>query len=393
MASPKDGSAGSIVAPQAPADPVPADAADPGAMGPQWQRSRERAAEKPPAGKPTPEPGSEEAANDGKKNGWIEFVLIDEDDNPVPGEPYKVTLPDGTPTTGTTDEKGLVRIEGIDPGSCKITFPRWDKSSWDDASVKKSTKPAEPDSLTKPTNATAPTNAAATSSTPAPGGASTSNAASSGSTTKSDKAEVAKKDEKTRMEPSESGLIRLKNREGFVPYMYNDPGAGRHCTVGFGHLVHKGPCTGKEDSEKPYFDDMTQEGAERLFAQDLRPYVDAINDAVTVKLNQDQFDALVSYTYNVGVEGFKGSQVLKTVNSGKLEDVPAILEKSKITSDGVVLDGLVKRRAEESEVFQGKAKAPKESYTPSPMPERAVKKPESKAPPVVPSAQPTFVVP
>ena len=56
---------------------------------------------------------------------------MDKKGKPVPGEPYRVTLPDGqTASVGTLDEKGFARIEGIDPGTCKITFPRLDKNAW-----------------------------------------------------------------------------------------------------------------------------------------------------------------------------------------------------------------------------------------------------------------------
>jgi hypothetical protein len=49
----------------------------------------------------------------------------------VPGEPYRVTLPDGTTVAdGTLDEKGYARVENIDPGTCKVTFPNRDKSAW-----------------------------------------------------------------------------------------------------------------------------------------------------------------------------------------------------------------------------------------------------------------------
>ncbi|MCG2747201.1 MAG: type VI secretion system tip protein VgrG [Desulfobulbaceae bacterium] len=65
------------------------------------------------------------------KKSWIEIELVDEDGKPAPGEAYKVTLPDGeTVATGTLDEKGFARIDGIDPGNCKITFPNLDKDSW-----------------------------------------------------------------------------------------------------------------------------------------------------------------------------------------------------------------------------------------------------------------------
>jgi len=69
---------------------------------------------------------------DKQKKSWIEIKLVDEEKNPVPGEAYKVILPDGeTVATGSLDEKGFARIEGIDPGTCKITFPNLDKDAWE----------------------------------------------------------------------------------------------------------------------------------------------------------------------------------------------------------------------------------------------------------------------
>ena len=69
------------------------------------------------------------------KKSWIEIELVDEEDNPVPGEKYKVTLPDGkTVAEGTLDEMGHAKISGIDPGTCKITFPTLDKDAWEKGS-------------------------------------------------------------------------------------------------------------------------------------------------------------------------------------------------------------------------------------------------------------------
>jgi type VI secretion system secreted protein VgrG len=68
--------------------------------------------------------------NKNKKH-WIEIELLDQDNKPVPGEPYRVTLPDGTTLAeGTLNEKGQARVEAIDPGSCKVTFPKRDKRTW-----------------------------------------------------------------------------------------------------------------------------------------------------------------------------------------------------------------------------------------------------------------------
>ncbi len=79
-------------------------------------------------------PGEERHKADEEKKSWIEIELVDEDDNPIPGERYKVTLPDGTTVAeGTLDENGFARVDGIDPGSCKITFPSLDKDAWEKA--------------------------------------------------------------------------------------------------------------------------------------------------------------------------------------------------------------------------------------------------------------------
>ena len=72
------------------------------------------------------------AAENKEKKSWIEGVLVDEADQPVPGEPYEVKLPDGTTVaSGTTDEKGFFRVDHIDPGQCEITFPNLDKDAWE----------------------------------------------------------------------------------------------------------------------------------------------------------------------------------------------------------------------------------------------------------------------
>ncbi len=55
---------------------------------------------------------------------WIEFVLTDTDNRPVRGEPYRVTLPDGTVREGKTDERGLVCFTGVKPGNAQIEWPR-----------------------------------------------------------------------------------------------------------------------------------------------------------------------------------------------------------------------------------------------------------------------------
>ena len=66
------------------------------------------------------------------KTSWIEIELVGEDDVGIPGEKYRVTLPDGeTVATGTLDEKGFARVEGFAKGTCKVCFPSLDKDAWE----------------------------------------------------------------------------------------------------------------------------------------------------------------------------------------------------------------------------------------------------------------------
>ena len=130
MPSPKSGKAGSAVSPAAPKDPHEADKADPGEMA--KVKAEQKQSQTGKYGEPKEKP-HKKSNDDEEKKSWIEIELVDEEGNPVPGEAYKVTLPDGTVDSGTLDDKGLVRIDGIEPGTCKITFPNLDKDAWEKA--------------------------------------------------------------------------------------------------------------------------------------------------------------------------------------------------------------------------------------------------------------------
>ena len=65
-----------------------------------------------------------------EEDSWIRIKLVDEEGNPVPGERYCVTCPDGTEKKGTLDSNGRAYVGGIDPGNCDITFPDLDQSAW-----------------------------------------------------------------------------------------------------------------------------------------------------------------------------------------------------------------------------------------------------------------------
>ncbi len=130
--------AGCLVSPLGPAAALEADKADPGAMAQSGagsiaisplNLSTVTVAKKSAASDaPTHDPNAQENKN---KKHWIEIELVDEAGQPVAGEPYNVTLPDGaTVADGTLDEKGRARVENIDPGTCNVTFPNLDKDAW-----------------------------------------------------------------------------------------------------------------------------------------------------------------------------------------------------------------------------------------------------------------------
>jgi hypothetical protein len=62
---------------------------------------------------------------------WIEIELIDPNGNPVPGERYKITMPDGSIKYGRLDDNAKARIEKLQPGTCQVTFPDRDQEVWE----------------------------------------------------------------------------------------------------------------------------------------------------------------------------------------------------------------------------------------------------------------------
>lgn len=132
MPSAKSGKAGSAVAPSDPKKAEEADKADPGKVDEIKAEQRQTKTGKYGSEKVKPfKPAADEDKK--KKTSWIEIEMVDEDGKPVTGQTYKVTLPDDSVAEGTLDEKGIARIEGFEPGSCKVTFPRLDKDAWEKA--------------------------------------------------------------------------------------------------------------------------------------------------------------------------------------------------------------------------------------------------------------------
>jgi lysozyme len=93
------------------------------------------------------------------------------------------------------------------------------------------------------------------------------------------------------------------------------------------------------------------DAAERLLQQDIAPKTVAVNARVSVPLFQGQFDAVLSWTYNLGEGALKSSTMLKKINAGRQEEVPAQIKRWNRVG-GKVLKGLERRREAEAALYE-----------------------------------------
>ena len=91
-----------------------------------------------------------------------------------------------------------------------------------------------------------------------------------------------------------------------------------------------------------------------MLEEELVEYEGYINDMVKVRLEQNQFDALVAWVYNLGPTNLCQSTLLKVLNKAIYEEVPFEIKRWN-KAGGQVLNGLVRRREAEALLFQGKA--------------------------------------
>lgn len=145
------------------------------------------------------------------------------------------------------------------------------------------------------------------------------------------------------MKASSSCIELIKQFEGFRSKPYLCP-AGV-ATIGYGSTYY---ADGSKVKIKD--DSITEEEAVELLYTTISQYVDAVNKYVTVDINQNQFDALVDFAYNAGVGALQKSTLLKKVNAKDF--VGAASEFGRwVKAGGKVLNGLVRRREKEKELF------------------------------------------
>jgi lysozyme len=141
-----------------------------------------------------------------------------------------------------------------------------------------------------------------------------------------------------------AGLNLIKEFEGRRLQAYLCP-AGVW-TIGYGHTTAAGaPAVSKGMS-------ITPEEANDILKRDLKKYETAVSQAVKVPLSQNEFDALVSFCFNVGPGAFAKSSLVKKLNRRERDAVPAELMKWT-KGGGRELPGLVRRRRAEAKLWRG----------------------------------------
>ena len=145
------------------------------------------------------------------------------------------------------------------------------------------------------------------------------------------------------MKTSQNGIDLIKKFEGCSLKAYNDPGTGSlPITIGYGNT------TRADGSKFKLGDVITQARAEELLLDLLPRYEKTVNSNIKVELNQNQFDALVSFCWNCG----SSKTLFKMINE-KFSDANIVgwWVSHYITGGGKLLPGLVRRRKEEAVLF------------------------------------------
>lgn len=150
------------------------------------------------------------------------------------------------------------------------------------------------------------------------------------------------------MEVSKSFFDLLQKSEEREANVYPDSGGA--LTIGIGHLLTKSErSSGKiiiNGVPVKYSFGLTEQQIDDLCRQDVKLAVDTVNKGVKVPLSQNQFEALVDFTFNIGNNGFLNSTLLRLLNQGNYDAVPAQMRRWN-KDNGVVVQGLINRREHE----------------------------------------------
>lgn len=140
------------------------------------------------------------------------------------------------------------------------------------------------------------------------------------------------------MKTSDAGITLICEFEGFSPVIYKDV-AGLD-TIGYGHLLRAGEV----------FNRISEEEAKELLQKDLCTAESAVTKLITAPLSQKQFDALVSFTFNLGSGTLQNSTLRQKLNRQQYADAPTEIKRF-VYAGGKMVKGLVIRREAEATMF------------------------------------------
>ena len=149
------------------------------------------------------------------------------------------------------------------------------------------------------------------------------------------------------MKTSQNGINLIKQSEGCKLKQYYC--SANKSTIGFGTTILP---NGKE---VPKDSSCTMDEAIMFLKHDLEVFEIGVNKFVTVPINQNQFDALVCFTYNVGLGALKSSSLLRKININpndeSIRDSFSAYSKAKVNGVLTVLKGLQTRREKEANLY------------------------------------------
>jgi len=153
---------------------------------------------------------------------------------------------------------------------------------------------------------------------------------------------------------SPAGQAVLRECEGLRTQMYLDTGGAP--TIGVGHLLtpeerHSGALR-IAGATVPWRTGLSETQCWALLDQDIARFTETVSESVGVALNAHQFDALVIFAFNVGERAFRGSTLLRLLNTGDYEAVPSQLRRW-VRDNGKEVPGLVSRRDKEIALWRG----------------------------------------
>lgn len=145
------------------------------------------------------------------------------------------------------------------------------------------------------------------------------------------------------MQLSSNGLQLIKSFEGFRSNPYLD--SANIPTIGYGTIVY-------DDGTRVTMNDsaISELDAEQCLMYQVDQKTSSLNQMITSALNQNQFDALVSFAYNLGTNALHGSTLLQYVNQSRWNEAASQFPRWD-RAGGVVIAGLLRRRLAEQQLF------------------------------------------